>query len=347
MKSRLFFLAILMIIICLSIDVFSKNSKDTLNLDLGHHSPGSVISIQGNRSYDLIVLKNLVSDYTYNVEIKREVIMLDPLDWSGKDFEEIEEFASDCLDLTEKMNDLINFLSDSSNSKRNEKDLAQIVNNIKAKISTCDNEELKSEAKKLLNYSFREYPEKINVKTGDKISIIVKRDTLVWTFIYKGDENGKWITSYGFGFTSTSLEGSTYYTKQIPDTALYSIIKTKRSGKLDLNYVPAVFFSYFPSQSFNSPWNHSLSAGLGFDLSAPVVFFGYNGMFWQNIGISFGISFQQQNRLKDQFSENDIISINLEKNQLHDQIYRPNLFIAINFRLGENPFKKEPEETSE
>ena len=35
----------------------------------------------------------------------------------------------------------------------------------------------------------------------------------------------------------------------------------------DLNYVPAVFFTFFPSKRKSKCWNHSLTGGLGFDLS--------------------------------------------------------------------------------
>jgi len=189
----------------------------------------------------------------------------------------------------------------------------------------------------------------IQVGSGEIVRIFIKRDdNKKWTFELKGRQSGKWVTTYGFSFTSQRLESPTYFSKQIPDEPTFQILKSRRANIWDLNYVPAVFFSYFPSQNFKCPWNHSLTAGLGFDLSAaPTVFLGYNGMFYHNIGLSTGVSFYQQNRLKSQFTENETVTTSFDKEGLHDKIYRPNLFISVNFRFGENPFKPNNESGNE
>lgn len=327
------------------------NTQDTLHLDLALNDPGSIKSIQGNRSYDIILLENTVADFSYSIEITSTSTMLPKLEFDHSSLQDVKDIPNNCSSLVEKIKELENFQSppEDYEEPRNENALSKLVNNLKSQLkqSDCEDIGILNNARYWLSTTKKPHEEKINIETGEKITIIVHRDTLKWTFIFNGDERGKWITTYGFGFTSSKLEGSNYFTKQVPDTTVFEILKARDNKYLDLNYVPAVFFSYFPKQNFNDCWNHSLTAGLGFDLSAPVVFFGYSGLFYHNIGISAGVAFQQQYRLKDQYSENEILSLTLDKDQLHDKIYRPNVFVSINFRFGENPFKSNTEEDSE
>lgn len=209
------------------------------------------------------------------------------------------------------------------------------------KLDKCDNSELKGKVAYWLRSSTKVINEKISVETGKVVTIIIKRDNLEWKFIYEGDAPGKWVTTYGFGFTSNAMRGSSYFTKQIADTSVFEILKSRGPKAFDLSYVPAVFFTFFPSSRISKGWNHSLTGGLGFDLVAPVIYFGYNGLFWHNIGFSTGLAFQQQNVLRDQFEVNDKLSIFMDTSQLHEKVYRPNLFISIHFRLDKNPFNKE------
>ena len=329
---------------------YAQKNQDTLWLDLALNDAGAVRSFQGNRSYDYIALGNAVAGYAYSIETNSEPELLPVLNFDDSGLSSSNLPKNDlCNTLVQKVKDLENYQNNSAGEIRSEKRLGEIVNNLKAELKNkeCNDTEVRILAQKLLLTTQKIHPETIIVSNGDKVTITVKRDTLTWTFIFKGNERGKWVTTYGFGFTSSALERPTYFAKQVPDTNVFQILKARNPNVLDLNYVPAVFFSFFPSQNFNKTWNHSLSAGLGFDLTAPVVFLGFNTMFWHNIGISTGIAFQQQYRLKDQYSEDEIISQTLDKDQLHDRVYSPNLFFSVNFRLGENPFEKKQTDTEE
>ena len=210
------------------------------------------------------------------------------------------------------------------------------------------NEEVTSiikKAKDQLDSSlYRKISLKINVKTGETVKVFVSSGDSTWTFILKGKQPGKWVTTYGFGFTLQRLESRTYVTKQLPNGSAFEIVKARKPNIFDVNYVPAVFFSYFPSNKFNSRLNPSATAGLGFDLSAPVVFLCFNLMYFNNIGCSIGLAFQEQDRLKDKYAEDDIISDELDTDQLHDKVYRPNVFFSINFRFGESPFESKKDD---
>lgn len=345
--------------------------KEILELDLTSIPSGGIktISENANVSYKAIKLNNIVPAKKYFVWFENEVQMLDPLDLSGLSSD--EKVITDSLLVVGI--ELLTYLSNlEGNDSLTEEDIkskikpelkAQIKNyrdNIskeKEKIANIlDAEEKRTKLQQLAVYDSkisliinatdtifqRQISIDVQVGSGEIGRIYVSSVDSKWTFVLKGRQLGKWVTTYGFGFTSQRTESRTYFAKQIPDTTVFQILKARRAEVWDLNYVPAVFFSYFPSQKFNSCWNHSLTAGLGFGLnlsSAPIVFFGYNGMFYNNIGLSAGVGFHQQHRLKSQYSEYEIISETLDKDQLHDKVYRPSLFFSINFRFGKNPFK--------
>jgi hypothetical protein len=344
--------------------------KEVLELDLASISPGEtkLVSEDKNVTYKALKLINTVPAKEYSVRFELERRMLDPINPSSLS-------STDMIldpDINDLCTDLLTYISDLNTNEllteieiknRISTELKVEINNCKENISEkkaklqAGNDPDKVEKLEQLdvyndsinnqisatNIMFQKHISiDIQVGTGEIGRIYVSNGDSEWTFVLKGKQQGQWVTTYGFGFTSQRLESPTYFAKQIPDTAAFQIIKSNQADVWDLNYVPAIFFSYFPSQNFNSCWNHSLTAGLGFGLNlsaAPIVFFGYNGMFYNNIGFSTGVAFHQQHRIKSQYSENDIITTTLDKDQLHDKIFRPNFFVSINFRFGENPFK--------
>jgi len=340
MKPRNFFRMIIAIaMVWLSVFHISAGNRKALLLDLAANKPGTTKVIKGNYMYDSIIFENTVYIYDYNIEISNEKVVLPALSLKDVNPQETNAKEQYCENLKQDFNILLSYLKDSAN--RNEGKISKLVKNLNFSLNflNCNDSILKVNAQKVIESTKIYYDEPVEVKTGTRTTIVVKRDTLVWTFVLQGEEIGKWITSYGFGFSSAKYNGDSYVTKQLQDTALYQIIKSKRPQIYDLNYIPAVFFSYFPSLENSCGWNCSYSAGLGYDLAAPVLFAGYNVMYRYNIGLSLGVVFQQQYRLKDQYSENQIISVSLDQSQLHDKIYRPNIYLAVHFRFGENPFK--------
>lgn len=321
---------------------YAKGDPDTLRLNLALVDPGSTRTIQGNRIYDRIILENLVNGYAYSLEIRNEPKMLPPLE-SVASVRGADKLSSGCNELEAATKELRDFQEAIHNPNRNEKDLSYLTYavDVLLNMKKCDDGNVTQNATNWLGNSERVIEEKISIETGKVVTIIIKRGTLEWKFIFEGDAPGKWVTTYGFGFTANALRGNSYYTKQLPDTSVFEILKTRCSKAFDLSYVPAVFFTFFPSKSISKSWNCSLTGGLGFDLVSPVIYFGYNVIYWHNIGFSAGLAFQQQNVLKDKYEVNESVPKFLETNELHDKVYRPNLFISFHFRLDKNPFNKE------
>ncbi|MCG6186843.1 hypothetical protein [Maribellus maritimus] len=342
MKAKL----IMLVLFFLQIHLFVE-SQSVLKLNLGEDE-GTVISKRGNLNCDVILLENVVAGFEYSIDIEKTVELLAPLSQPPKSGGSGAGPESPCDDLQEKIDTVLNFQR-SDKKNRTEKDLSKLVDDLKKELDKedCNDISTINLAKESISMTTKSRPENIRLVAGEKLTIIITRDDKTWTFVFKGEQRGQWVASYGFGFTPKSLERSTYFLRQQEDTTTFQLFKADKAEALDLSYVPAIFYSYFPAQNFSRAVNHSVTAGLGFDLVAPVAFFGYNVMFNHNVGLSAGVAFQQQNKLKEQYYEGQIISTDLDKDQLHDQIYRPNFFLSINFRFGENPFKTNEEAEKE
>jgi hypothetical protein len=157
--------------------------------------------------------------------------------------------------------------------------------------------------------------------------------------IFKSKQNSRFVLSYGFGFTSKKLEPQKYFLDEL-GTDSFRITKKDKYDLLDLRFIPTIFFSYFIDSNLNRPFNHSITAGLGFNTQTPVIFFGYNLMWHQNIGISAGICFYEQQKLLGNYKQGQILKQILEESQLYEtNLFRPNFFISVNLRLADNPFK--------
>lgn len=324
----------------------AQEKKTTaLILDLASIDPGQVKTLPGNRSHDLIILENCLIDKSYNIEISKEILSIDPLTAPNSSALSNTPSKQDpCFALNNAYNNLFKLFDkdnpeSENDSIKTEKEISSRLGTLRfeLKLSKCTDKKLVEKALDLIRLCQREIIESINVGDGEKITIKVKRDYKTWTWELVGEPVGKWVMSYGFGFCSSVLQLRTYHINQIGENQ-FQIKKDRKNDVFDLNYIPAIFYSFMPSSKFNRKTNFSVTSGLGFDLSAPVVFFGGGFMIYQNIGISAGLAFQQQFKIKPQYSENEILKTTLDREQLHDKIYRPNIFISINFRFDKNPF---------
>lgn len=82
-----------------------------------------------------------------------------------------------------------------------------------------------------------------------------------------------------------------------------------------------------------APVKWGLTGGLGYDLSDITVLGGIHITYYENITFNFGLAGKKTQLLRGMYSENDIISTNLETDQLHDKYFRINPFFGISFRL--------------
>lgn len=341
MKATSVVLVILCIFFASKKVVSQEVNSGKLILDLAGMDPGETRSISGNNSFEMILLKNVIPGMKYNIKISKTVIPMPALpapnipgpaatDSAKGPCEELNLAYLKLLGISDPAND--------DSTGKTEKAVSENVLVLQKEIDkgNCTKKDLVDSAQSLISKFQKEINEKVSIKSGEKVVITVWRDDKIWTWEFVGDETGEWVLSYGFGFCSAALAGKTYHLQQMDDTTTYKITQDAKPGALELAYIPAIFYSFLPSAKYNSSYNWSITAGLGFDLSAPVVFFGGGFMYRQNIGVNMGVAFQQQDKLYPQYSEGQILASPMQDAQLHKQVYRPNLFISVNFRFDKS-----------
>lgn len=154
-----------------------------------------------------------------------------------------------------------------------------------------------------------------------------------YNYNYKTERKGSWQTTFGFNFIHLG-KNDTYFSK----TADSIFVITEGTNQKKYDFHPTVMFTWYP----NSPkdFNFGLSGGVGYDLEKSLsVFAGGSIIYNQNITITAGLAFHNQQRLNSNYRKGDKIKDNLTFEQLHDEYIRLNPFISISFRLDKSPFK--------
>jgi hypothetical protein len=172
--------------------------------------------------------------------------------------------------------------------------------------------------------------------TGDSLKVTVTRGPAdaakTWVVLFRGRRPGAWVATYAFAFLH-NLDKD-YFARQTGADA-YQI--TKENNRERITFAPAIFFSWHRSRG---RWHFTdgITGGLGFDLSDPVVFLGYQGTIHRNLTVTGGVAAAKVNRLKGRYKEGDPLTENLDEEQLHDRPYRATGFLAVGFRFGGSPF---------
>jgi len=148
--------------------------------------------------------------------------------------------------------------------------------------------------------------------------------------IHTGIGNGKFLSNYTFGFALN--RDKSYFA-----TTDAKIAEQARRDKATM--VPLVLFSWLPRKRATDSWVPSWTAGLGYDLSNPVVAVGAIWTWNRNLGIAVGLLGQKQQRLKGKYHVGDPVAANSESKDLTDPTWGPNLFVGISIRSVSALFK--------
>lgn len=319
--------------------VFSQKEKLIVDLAEFNGKSGTIEKPLHSKKIESIFITNKFSVLPYDVTINIEVAMLTPLSLPALSLTGAGTM-SPCTNLSNLYNSALT-LANTNETTANERDLQDALEKLLAeqKRTTCADSSLNKSILKLVGSTTQEIGISLNVLPNQNITVLIRRGANVYKMIFRSEETSRFVLSYGFGFTSKKLEPSRYFTEEL-GTDSFRISKKVKYDLLDLRFIPSIFFSYFIDRNLNKTLNHSITAGLGFSTQSPVVFIGYNVMWHQNIGMSVGLSFYEQQKLLGHYKEGQILKQTLEDNQLYEtSLFRPNIFITINLRLANNPFK--------
>jgi hypothetical protein len=179
----------------------------------------------------------------------------------------------------------------------------------------------------------------IAVTDGDSVHVVITRKRekvadVTWDVTFATRPPGEFQAVYGFAFLPSN---DRTYTARPATNGTYTIVRDHDRTTAD--FAPVVFFQWIPAKSpGQNIWPPNFTAGIGFDRDNISVYGGLTAVFHRNIGIAAGIAMQKEKRLAGQYKDGDIIKDNLTADQLSKTTYAPNLFIALTFRFGSQPF---------
>lgn len=163
-------------------------------------------------------------------------------------------------------------------------------------------------------------------------TIKIVNDTTSRKYVFKSISKRSWSTT--FGANSIFLTNPNSYKTIKSGTDVY--IVTEYSGEKRIEYIPSLMFTFMDKSKDIS---FGYSGGIGFDLKQISVFSGISLGIGQNIILTGGIAFHQQEKLNSTYTLGQEVDTALTTENLTTMQYRFNPFVGISFRLDNNPFK--------
>lgn len=306
---------------------------EPLMLDLGLQHPGEIHRVPTDpNAKALVEVRNRLPSKLYDVTVKRSRVSIPPLD-QPKRSDRI--LTGDCKAIADANEKLFLETEEALVSLRQNTLVSALA---AAPAQDCGGERL--DAAKLL-VKVTVVVGSLDVRHGDEVEIRVERagekGPLVWRKIYSTGPPGAWLTSYGFNFIPS--QDKRYFLEPAAETGSFRIRRDAERREMD--FAPSIYFSWMPANQRRQV-RFSPTAGLGFDLSTPIVFAGLSILYNWNIGIFLGAVMHQQTRLRGEFREGDTIRQNLTPDNLVEKTYAANVAAGIKFRFGSNPFPTRP-----
>ena len=325
-------IVLILTVLILAVALSAAAQPVVLTIDLAAIEPNAERTFPVEAGVYLVVIVNKAPSLRYKVTV-------------AKSFQEIPPLPPPRGSATPlRPTDPCKPLSDASGRLRNtqdEREVGQLVLQIEDFVTggQCQDTTIIKEATRMLNATRETLsgPQTLDLGQQLKVTIIavVGTATRTWTVLYQTPNRGRWVSSYGFTFLPTRDER--YFPRAKSGEANKFVI-TEKEDRQDLTFAPSVFFSWLPMKNESKDWSFSWSAGLGFDQSNPIVFAGPMWTYNQNVGVMFGLVMHKQKRLNGQYNRDQEVMENLTEAQLHEETYRPNLFLGLSYRFGASPF---------
>ncbi len=328
----------------------SKSYCQVLELDLGEITPGKEKKLDYKlTTFSEILLVNALPEHEYYIDIKVMNVMIDPLSLDGINFaigNKKSFISSDCMALKTL---LLQTKDSVLSGEMTEILLKRNIVKMNGYLTTCWDSDIYSSTHQFIDQTrnLKSLESVFKISQGQKIQIVVFRKDkdgkqLEWTYIIEGDPIGKWLVTYGFGYSGQFNPANEYFAKAVPDTSVYQITK-KNSGKSP-SFTPSILFSFIPYRHYNSRFVGSITGGLGANTEEITVILGGSVFYRQNLALTIGAAMKNTYRLNGIYSDGQLISENLEFEQLHVQNPALHYFISLSFRFNENPFGKSEED---
>jgi hypothetical protein len=209
---------------------------------------------------------------------------------------------------------------------------------------------LLSEARRTRRATTYEYPDVFPLAEGEFIRVTVTRPAQgeaaarTWRKEFSTGSPGAWSLTYGYAFPIYALGGGLQtYTAEADGDAFVVAADEDRNH---FDAVPAVFFNFLGPGNRAVRWNF-LTAGLGVDLTEPIVMLGTGITYNTNLSVSAGVAARRQLVLLGRYEEGDVLDAALTPEQLHERAFRAHPYVSVTLRFTTNPFGKSDESSSQ
>jgi hypothetical protein len=206
----------------------------------------------------------------------------------------------------------------------------------KAPSPACDGE--RSLAMLMIADTTATLEDHVAIHDGQALEVTITRTgadgkPLIWKKTFDAGDRGEWRTSYGFTFLPN--EDERWFAKAGSEANKFTITQEAQRRRFD--FAPSIFFTWVPGWKLSQNLDLGPTGGLGFDLSAPVVFAGLSVLWNENIALVGGAVVHQRTRLDGVYQPGQTIAENLAADKLTEKTYHLNGFFGLAFRFGSKP----------
>lgn len=306
---------------------------ETLEVNLANMEPGGSVTVTVAHSSEyVVVVTNRIPGKSYSISYLKRVIPIPALPSMPAPPPTLETTACGALSIA------VNKLN-GTDTEASVPNLIKGVESAKGKVKPGDCRDEIAEADQQLRATRSESDEHFTIGAGEELRVTVERTQnskiLKWEKVFSGGPRGEWLVSYGFTFIPNDDER--WFSKTTTEPKQFVI--TKKADRQNYDFAPSIFFIWLPASMANRNSSYGPTAGLGFDLSNPVVFLGGCYGWNQNIHLVGGVVAHQVQRLSGEFQRGQTIGENLASDKLTEKTYRASYFLGVSFRFGSNPFK--------
>lgn len=323
----------------LAIGAYARLAQpQTLTVDLAAQKPGDAlaVSIGAGAAYTVSV-KNKIptrTDYQYTARlITKPIPALDPSVFGKAATAKDRPLTTPCNGVQTATADLKGAPNEAAVPKLRTA-LQDALD--KAPSPACDGD--RSLALLLLADTTATLEDQVAIREGQALEVIITRTgedgkPLIWKKTFDAGDRGEWRTSYGFTFLPN--EDERWFAKAGSEANKFTI--TQQAQRRRFDFAPSIFFTWVPGLKLSDNLDLGPTAGLGFDLSAPIVFAGLSVLWNENIALVGGAVVHQRARLAGEYQPGQPIAENLAADKLTEKTYHLNGFFGLAFRFGSKP----------
>ena len=184
-------------------------------------------------------------------------------------------------------------------------------------------------------------PGRSSLLPGQRMTVVVRRlgeeKEHRWTAVVISPARGTWRISFGFAFAVMVNPDHEYAARHDTDDQ-YVVRRVTDPPRVEPT--PAVMLHWFPTQDQWTDWSWSIAAGLGLDITSPMVMIGGSLTFNQNLSFAGGLMAMKLKRLDPRYEEGMRIEEDPGADQLHREVYGVNPFLSLSFRFADGFFGK-------